>query len=311
MNTNIIENIARLATISKQPILSFINIAKGDLNRAIRTDHYMHVYELLKHITTDKIGFVLNTRGGYSADAFMIATLLRTHVEDIHGYVPFEAYSGGTLIIAACNEITMSKYAKLGPLDAQLYTPGKDFLSDRALSSGLDALLDYYLRAIEKIQPFVSSSTQDKLTPMDDLKVSAEIASRLIDAIIEKPSHAEIGISSRANKSIQDYLSRILSSNPIYFDDDRQDLNQDRISSIVNRLTTSYSEHSFVITPEEAEEIGLPVFTAEPKEQEILDNITQAIKDLSEDLLFTVDPQSKLVYIIENGFLGGYNLKDL
>src|SRR5579884_3730844 len=72
---------------------------------------------------TDKsipIDLILHTPGGLVLAAEQIAMALARHPAKVTVFVPHYAMSGGTLIALAADEIVMSEYAVLGPVDPQL-----------------------------------------------------------------------------------------------------------------------------------------------------------------------------------------------
>lgn len=66
------------------------------------------------------IDLVLHTPGGLVLAAMQIARAIREHPGKVTVVVPHYAMSGGTLIALAADEILMSPYAVLGPVDPQL-----------------------------------------------------------------------------------------------------------------------------------------------------------------------------------------------
>jgi ClpP class serine protease len=68
------------------------------------------------------LDIVLHTPGGLVLAALQIARAIGDHKAKVTIFVPHYAMSGGTLIALAADEIVMSKYAVLGPVDPQLGT---------------------------------------------------------------------------------------------------------------------------------------------------------------------------------------------
>src|SRR3954449_3703114 len=66
------------------------------------------------------LDIVLHTPGGLVLAALQIARAIRGHKGKVTVLVPHYAMSGGTLIALAADEIIMSPYAVLGPIDPQL-----------------------------------------------------------------------------------------------------------------------------------------------------------------------------------------------
>ncbi|HEX9464087.1 MAG TPA: ATP-dependent Clp protease proteolytic subunit [Alphaproteobacteria bacterium] len=73
-------------------------------------------------LTDDDIplDIILHTPGGLVLAAVQIANAIRDHKGKVTVFVPHYAMSGGTLIALASDEIVMSRYAVLGPIDPQL-----------------------------------------------------------------------------------------------------------------------------------------------------------------------------------------------
>ncbi len=66
------------------------------------------------------LDIVLHTPGGLVLAALQIARAIGDHKAKVTVFVPHYAMSGGTLIALAADEIVMSKYAVLGPIDPQI-----------------------------------------------------------------------------------------------------------------------------------------------------------------------------------------------
>jgi len=74
------------------------------------------------HLTDANVplDIVLHTPGGLVLAALQIARAIHKHQGKVTAFVPHYAMSGGSLIALAANEIVMSEYAVLGPVDPQL-----------------------------------------------------------------------------------------------------------------------------------------------------------------------------------------------
>src|SRR6202158_6199384 len=66
------------------------------------------------------LDLVLHTPGGLVLASLQIARAVRNRKGKVTVFVPHYAMSGGTLIALAADEIVMSPYAVLGPVDPQL-----------------------------------------------------------------------------------------------------------------------------------------------------------------------------------------------
>src|SRR5712671_6211190 len=92
------------------PVLRYIDV--NDSEEVLRAIHL-----------TDPavpLDIVLHTPGGLVLAALQIARAIHKHKGKVTAFVPHYAMSGGTLIALAANEIVMSEYAVLGPVDPQV-----------------------------------------------------------------------------------------------------------------------------------------------------------------------------------------------
>jgi len=69
------------------------------------------------------IDLILHTPGGIEIDAEMMSMAIKFHPEKVTVFVPFYAFSGGSLMSLAADEIRMERYSMLGPVDPQIPTP--------------------------------------------------------------------------------------------------------------------------------------------------------------------------------------------
>ncbi|MGH7856332.1 MAG: SDH family Clp fold serine proteinase, partial [Candidatus Binatia bacterium] len=74
------------------------------------------------HMTDPRVplDLVLHTPGGLVLASLQIARAINKHRGKVTVFVPHYAMSGGTLIALAADEIVMSEYALLGPVDPQV-----------------------------------------------------------------------------------------------------------------------------------------------------------------------------------------------
>ena len=69
------------------------------------------------------IDLILHTPGGIEIAAEMMAMAIKFHPAKVTVFVPFYAFSGGSLMSLAADEIRMERYSMLGPVDPQIATP--------------------------------------------------------------------------------------------------------------------------------------------------------------------------------------------
>jgi len=73
-----------------------------------------------------KVVVLIHSPGGSAGPAFKLASLLRKHCGGFDVVVPSRAKSAATLFSLGADEIIMSKFAELGPLDVQISDSEKE-----------------------------------------------------------------------------------------------------------------------------------------------------------------------------------------
>src|SRR5208337_1315907 len=81
------------------------------------------------------IDLILHTPGGIEIAAEMMAMAIKFHPEKVTVFVPFYAFSGGSLMSLAADEIRMERYSMLGPVDPQIPTPDGNIWPSASLES--------------------------------------------------------------------------------------------------------------------------------------------------------------------------------
>jgi ClpP class serine protease len=144
------------------PIFRFIDI--NDSEEVIRAIHL-----------TDPqmpVDFVLHTPGGLVLASLQIARALSKHPGKVTVFVPHYAMSGGTLVALAADEIVMSEYAVLGPVDpvvgqlpaiSLLRTVAKKPIAD--LEDRTLILADQAEKAVAEVRHSIAELLEKKLPP--------------------------------------------------------------------------------------------------------------------------------------------------
>src|ERR1700719_172298 len=151
--------------------------------RYIDVNDYEEVLRAI-HLTDPSVplDLVLHTPGGLVLASLQIARALHKHQGKVSAFVPHYAMSGGTLIALAADEIVMSEYAVLGPVDPQLgQYPAASILKAVARKPVAEVddqtliLADQAEKAISQVRESVRELLADKCTPE-----KAEELSRLL-----------------------------------------------------------------------------------------------------------------------------------
>src|SRR6266705_3201452 len=126
------------------------------------------------HLTDPEIpiDLVLHTPGGLVLAATQIARAIFTRKGKVTVFVPHYAMSGGTLLALAADEIVMSEYAVLGPVDPQLgQYPAASILKAVARKPGAEVedgtliLADQAEKALAQVRESVRELLADKCPP--------------------------------------------------------------------------------------------------------------------------------------------------
>jgi ClpP class serine protease len=155
------------------PILRYIDV--NDSEEVLRAIHL-----------TDPgvpIDIVLHTPGGLVLAALQIARAIHKHKGKVTAFVPHYAMSGGTLIALAADEIVMSEYAVLGPVDPQLgQYPAASILKAVAKKPVADTddntliLADQAEKAMTQIYQSVRELLSDKIAPEKAEELSRKLS---------------------------------------------------------------------------------------------------------------------------------------
>jgi ClpP class serine protease len=111
-NSRVVLLVHRQETMS---ILGFPLVRYIDVNDSEEVLRAIHLTD-----AAVPLDIVLHTPGGLVLAALQIARAIHKHQGKVTVFVPHYAMSGGTLIALAADEIVMSEYAVIGPVDPQL-----------------------------------------------------------------------------------------------------------------------------------------------------------------------------------------------
>jgi hypothetical protein len=229
--------------------------------------------EITNSTIKNNVMLYLCTYGGGADAAFRIARRLQNKYKKFMLYIHGYCKSAGTLIAVGSDEIIMSDFGELGPLDVQV-SDKEELLQ---VSSGLnvfqtltalrDQNIEFYKQCLFHLALRIGLST----------KSAATIASNLVIGffapILSQIDPIKIGELDRAIKIAIKYGEILIksgrgniaiSANP----DDNQLL----------RLVVKYPSHSFVIDREEAKEIFKNVRNENPTEAKYVNFLNREMR---------------------------------
>lgn len=90
----------------------------------------------------DKIFIILKTPGGSAETVEIIANVLRHHYKEVNFIIPQYAYSAGTILCMAGDDIYMDYFSQLGPIDPQVKSKEGRFVPALGYLDKVDELLE-------------------------------------------------------------------------------------------------------------------------------------------------------------------------
>lgn len=199
------------------------------------------VYDALQRVDGDRLHLLLGTAGGSVSAARQLAVLLRERVSKLTVLLPARAWSAGTLVCLAADELVPGPLSELGPIDAQV--GGADgFASDLPAHIGAEDVRGFPEMAREWF-----GVDRDE----DALQVLALVAQRIFPT-----SLTAFHRSDRLVRRIADELMS-LRADP---------LDPPQRSAIIEALVRGRGAHDDAILRRDAIGLGLPVRLPEDDE---------------------------------------------
>jgi hypothetical protein len=193
------------------------------------------------------IALILTTPGGVPDAAFRIARFLQRNYKKFILLVFGFCKSAGTLIALGADEIVMSDYGELGPLDVQVSVT--DDLVSR--SSGLDieqALNVISIRTFDAFGQYFNQliqGSQGVISTRTAADIASSMAVNLLTPIAAQIDPLRLGEMNRVLRIAQEYGERLSARL------DTKNVEPKRHLAIT-QLTSGYPDHGFVIDREEA-----------------------------------------------------------
>jgi Serine dehydrogenase proteinase len=178
---------------------------------------------------------VLITRGGSADSAFQMARSIKRHYQKFTLYVFGYCKSAGTLLAVGADEIVMSEFGQLGPLDVQLadkkemfgQTPALDV--SQALATLSDSAFNFFTNQLFEMEPGRGISTN---TAVD---IAKSLTLGIIEPIAKQIDPLLLGQVERSMRIAKAYCTRL---NPKFAN--------------IKKLSEDYPSHEFVIDFQEA-----------------------------------------------------------
>lgn len=202
------------------------------------------------------LDLVLHTNGGDTEAPWRVISLIREYVKDLAVLIPHRALSSGTLTALGANEIVMTPFAVLGPIDP---SRGHPLLPVR---EGAKEPEPVSVQDMRHAMQFIVDSTAQT-----GAGYSPEAMAQIFSALFDKIHPLAIGAIEQSYALSKLIATRCLGT---HMDATKE---SGQIEGLVNKLCDSFKSHSYQIGRTEAKACGLKVAHASDTEQTLLYDI--------------------------------------
>ena len=233
----------------------------------------------------DNVALIMTTYGGDPDAAFRIARYIKRKYNKFTLFVFGYCKSAGTLLALGADEIVMSDFGELGPLDVQV-TKDDDFRSESVLDiqQAMSVIGSQAFEMFESYLLNLISGTQALITTKTAADIASSMAVDLLSPIPSQIDPLRLGEMNRLMNIALAYGKRL----------------KPQGIEVIKNLIYNYPSHSFVIDYEEAktlfdcvrepddlelelEEIILPL-VRKPSSIEIILNLEKLNEEYEENL---------------------------
>ena len=180
---------------------------------------------------------ILTTFGGSADDAYRMVRYIKKNYEHFILFVFGSCKSAGTLIALGADEIVMSDFGELGPLDVQINKADEfRFTSGLTLIQSLTSLQQRAFMMFKDY--FITLKTELPITTKTASEISTDLTIGFLAPILAQVDPLKLGEQERALNIALEYGKRICQN-----------------TETVERLVLGYVSHGFAIDAQEASEI--------------------------------------------------------
>lgn len=192
----------------------------------------------------DSVLLLLATFGGSPDAAYRIARTLQERYKKVTVFVHGLCKSSGTLIVLGADELVMSDFGELGPLDIQVRKQDEvgEFASGLMPSQALESLRG---RAFDAFQDHFSKLRNEiEMTSKTAADVAARLAVGLLGNVYGQIDPMKLGEMDRQVRIALDYGERLTAGQ-----------RRNTKSTTLAKLVSGYPSHTFVIDRAEAKQL--------------------------------------------------------
>jgi hypothetical protein len=193
----------------------------------------------------------LDSPGGDADAAYKLGLVLRSVARRIRVVIPDYAKSAGTLLALVADEIYMAPAAELGPLDAQIGYE-QEGMTISALDRGrsLEDLTDTAMEIVLSGGGSVLQST--RLSRAETITAMLDFAAKFLEPVVSKLDPTILHWSNAILRVAVEYGNRLIATH--------EEPASAELKRLPRKLVEEFPAHGFVISPEEAARLGLPVY---------------------------------------------------
>ncbi|MGH9957727.1 MAG: SDH family Clp fold serine proteinase [Pyrinomonadaceae bacterium] len=216
--------------------------------------------QLVTSPTETAIDFWIESTGGDAHAAYKLVLDLRSRCKQLRSIVIDYAKSAATLLVMGTDQIFMAPAAELGPLDIQLEHPDREGV----VISGLEAAgsLEFLGRTAFGLVCMGGAGIvkYTELPRAIVLHETTQFVAQLLEPIVGKFDPHLIRRANKQLKVAERYAITMLQKRVL---PPSHQLSPENAQKLLKRLVSEYPVHEFIISREEARELGLPVYYAE------------------------------------------------
>jgi len=232
----------------------------------------------------ETIDLVLDTLGGPLDSAFKTVLALRRFTKRLRVFVPRRAKSAGTLIAIGGDELFMSPFSELGPLDTQIPDPRNptDLVSALDCYQSVDYVRSFGLNTFGRALSALAVETRTQLPLLQMVNTAATFSIGSIAPILSQVIPLDFGGWGRTLKIGEMYAQSLLT---------RLGREESDSRAIASRLVYGYTHHPFPIDLDEAARIGLAPQPMTQPQYELARTLLAACSGVDTVVGFTDEPQ--------------------
>jgi hypothetical protein len=244
--------IKQIETLTKSRLITYITGDRRGLETRIANDVQPLVHEHLRGIgVVPKLNLFLYTAGGDALAGWGIVSLLREFCESLGVIVPYRALSCGTLISLGADEVIMAKGAQLSPVDPSLASPYNPPAPGQ-IQPGAVQLLPV---SVEDVMGYLKLVREEVGIKGD------EGLAKIVGFLSEKIHPLALGAVYRSREQIAFLARKLLAGH---------EKDKAKIDRMVDTLTKALPSHQYLITREEAKNLGFPVVESPRQSEELI-----------------------------------------